>query len=112
VFSDDINRAIAWLNQWITSFNSYLAEIRAFKFSFPGYENILRNQKIIDKRITDLSPVERLISDTLLDMYVVLHFEIISDMTEEKLHYWHKKLSDALKELEEKTKKELDKLNL
>lgn len=111
IFNNKVNEAIAWLLQWITSFNSYLQEIIEFKFSRDTQKNIILGKKLNSGDISKLDQEELDFANKLVNMYATLHFEIISDENNQRLHYWHKKiinlLNDEEKDIQKSRKKYL-----
>ncbi len=109
------NQALAWVVQWCSSFNSFLDEIQEFKYSRPTDKNIALQQKfsIAKSRCElydSLDDDEKIFTDTLLNMYIRLHFTIISDERNRALHFWHKRLLDALNRLETTKNQELNEI--
>ncbi len=116
-FSDGILEEIAELNQALTSFNSFLSEIRAFKFSRDAYKNLILTKKLKEtKGLTSyldvLDDEERLFAEQLLRYQFVLHFQLIGDDNKNisGVYYWHEKLLKSLTDLEDKTKQEIIKI--
>lgn len=114
-FGEPVNQALAWLVQWCSNFNSFVSEIQHFKYSRSIEKNTLLSYKLsaskTDQEFQDmLNDEEKYFSDTLFNMYVTLHFEIISDQDKQKLHFWHKKVLELLNPLEVTKKEELKNL--
>jgi len=99
-----IRKAIVMLNQEITTFNWLLEDIRAFKYSRDANDNVLLNKKLRENNVKNLTKEEKAFMEKLVRMYAVLHFDIIGDSNEERLHYWHSELKSLLMGL----KKELE----
>lgn len=102
--SDDLNETIASLNQEITSFNSYLEDIRQFKYSDPktAIDIHLKINGVIKEELTDY---EMNYAKKLTEMYIILHFEMIADEKEKRLFFWCKKLHNILPTEEKKIMK-------
>jgi hypothetical protein len=79
-FSDNILEEIAELNQALTSFNSFLSEIRSFKFSRGSDKNVILTKKLKDFKVETgyldiLDHEERAFAEQLLRYQFVLHFQ-------------------------------------
>lgn len=110
-FSDEINEAIAWVKQWVTSFNVMNEDIKKFSYSRNPMKNIILHLK--KNGAIKIKPTleEQQFMTKLLEMYTLLHFEVIGDETTKTLHYWHKRLKSLLDKLEKETLEKISKLN-
>lgn len=93
---DEINKAIAYLNQSVMNFNSYLLEIRDFKNSRGAIKNIALLEKLEKKETLDKE--EGGFRKILIGMYATLHYDLIGGEGDknEAFYHWHKKLTDSL----------------
>ena len=94
---NEIIEKIAPLNQEITNFKSYLDKISSFSSSVDSTTAINIENKLwkrrdsLNKEVV-FSEKEIEICDKLLDMYKLLHFQIIGDLNTNRLHRKHKAL--------------------
>jgi hypothetical protein len=109
-FTDDINEAIAWVKQWVASFNCFLQDIKDFSYSRNADKNIILHLKLNNAVKVKTDTEEERFMAKLLEMYAILHFEIIGDEKNKKLHYWHKRLRDLLDKLEKSTEQKIKEL--
>lgn len=109
-FSDEINEAIAWMKQWIASFNATIRDIKKFAYSRNAENNVTLHLKLNKAIKSKLTIDEKTFVSKLLEMYTSLHFDIIGDETTGKLHFWHKKLKTLLDNLEKDTQQKLREL--
>ena len=110
-FSNDINEAIAFVEQWVTSFNSNLEGIKRFSYSRTADSNIILHLKLNKAIKVGLTTEEKRFVSKLVEMYTILHFQIIGDETTKTLHFWHKRLKSLLDKLEKETEKTINNLN-
>jgi hypothetical protein len=110
-FNEEISESVARVNQWITSFNSTLNDIKQFSLTRDSDKNIILHLKLNKVLTVKITPEEDRFISKLVEMYAILHFQIIGDQTTETLYFWYKKLVSLLRELEKQTLENLKKLD-
>jgi hypothetical protein len=112
--SDEIIENLVMLNQEITSFNNYIADIRSFKYSRDSYKNIILHLKIGSKKYKSIKNLlkrskinseidggeEDAFRTKLIELYSGLHFDLIGDEFTKRLFYRHKKTYESVIEKE------------
>lgn len=105
----EVNEAIAWTNQWITSFSTLLKDIKRFAYSRDPHKNIVLHLKLNNAlENNELTEEEELFAKKLVEMYTILHFQVIGDEEKRALHFWHKRLKCLLEKVEDEIKKDID----
>lgn len=97
----------AKLNQYLTSYQTLLLEMRLFRHSRGADKNVELGNKILANE--KLSTEEQVFCDRLYNYQEHLHFNIISDKDHKCLHYWHSELTKLIDEAESKILKDLKK---
>jgi hypothetical protein len=98
--SNEINEAIAQVNQQIVSFNSYLDDIKQFKYSDPRIAVSIAIK--LKEKLQNFDDCEKDYIKMLVEMYRILHFEMIGDENKRGLYYYSKEVDNLIKKEEGK----------